>query len=178
VLIPENQEIFFVMAILGPYQTADQYYPMNDPNIGLNTPLSWHLYLHNRMNQTQSVRVKVKLLNSTLQSPNSSLGIPSPASTVIEITQLLTVNETRIYPFLWQITDIVYTEDSIILNELQINDSYIRANSISTNSNSFRLVFELWLFDEKSQQFEFNRTYLEKSLCVWNQIWFNVTRPL
>jgi hypothetical protein len=177
-IIPENKETYVVMAILGPQRTADQYYPMNNPNIELRTPLNWHLFLYNHMNRTQYILVKVKLLNSTLQSPNSSLGIPSPEFSIIEITRFLTVNETWIHPIYWQISEVTVNEDTVVLNEVIINDSPIQVNTIATNGKNFRLVFELWLFNERSQEFNFTQTYLGKETCVWNQIWFNVTRSL
>ena len=173
-LIPQNSETYLVMAILGQEGDASQYYPNNDPTIQANIPVRWYVYLHNHQNSSQLVLLKIKLLNSTHQSPNSTLGQPNPDNPFIEYTYTLAGNETEINPFLWQVTRVTYDGNTVTINELMVNDSSFNTNTRAVNGMNFRLVFELWYYDEALQEFRFARQVLEKNVCVWNQIWFNI----
>ena len=163
------------MAVLGQEMTADQYYPEDDPNIEANTPVRWHIYVSNQQSHGQYLLVKAKLLNSTLLGPNSTSGQASPEPEFFEDNFYLAENETQIFPFYWQISNVAYLGEAVMINEVIVNDRAVDVNSLALDGYNFRIVFELWYYDEASGDFEFNRKLMDENVCVWNQIWFNHT---
>jgi len=62
--------------------------------------------------------------------------------------------------------------DSVILSVFRNgNVTDVKA----TFEYNFRLIFELWVFDQKSGKFVFGWTSGQELRCAWNQVWFNAT---
>jgi len=174
--LPRGQEKFLALAVLGEEGMAEKYYPGDDANIGLGEAVNWMLYLYNHMGEAQYVAVRVKLLNSTILPPNSTACVPSPAPVVYEIRDVLSNNETRLHVFRWFIEEIGRSGDFVGVTLLSVNGDLVEADVYSKDGYNFRFVFELWVFDEKLDDFRFGWSCSDESRCVWNQIWFNSTR--
>jgi hypothetical protein len=172
---PRSEERFFALAVLGEEGMAEKYYPGDDPNIGVGETVNWTLYIYNHMGEAQYVAVRVKLLNSTIPPPNSTACVPSPAPMVYEIRDVLLHNETRLHPFSWSIEEAGRSGDFVGVSLLSVNGDLVKADAFSEDGFNFRFVFELWVFDEKSDDFRFGWRCSDESLCTWNQIWFNAT---
>jgi hypothetical protein len=173
---PRGEERFFALAVLGEEGMAEKYYPDDDSNVSVGEDVHWTLYLYNHMGEVSYVAVRVKLLNSTMTAPNSTAYVPSPAPTVYEIKNVLSNNETWLCPFSWSIEEVGRFEDFVGVNRLSVNGDLIETDVFSEDGLDFRFVFELWVFDENSDDFRFGWSYSDESRCVWNQLWFNATQ--
>jgi len=174
--LPREEEPFFALALLGVGGMADQYYPDGDPNIGVGVPVRWHLYLYNHMGGAQYVAVRVKLLNSTLPGPDSALYRPSPVPAFFELRRVLVNNETWISLFFWRVSGADY-RDMVAITQLVVNNVTLSLDARALRGYNFRLVFELWVYDDASGGFGFGWRSGQEYRCAWNQIWFNVTLP-
>jgi len=173
--LPRGQEKFLALAVLGEEGMAEKYYPGDDPNIGVGENVNWTLYIYNHMGEAQYVAVRVKLLNSTILPPNSADCVPSSAPVVYEIRDVLLNNETRLHVFSWSIEEAGRFGDSVGISLLSVNGDLVEAEFYSMDGYNFRLVFELWVFDDKLDDFRFGWSYGDEPRCVWNQLWFNMT---
>jgi len=175
-LTPRPQEQFFALGILGSNKMAEHYYPNDNPNITLNTPVQWYLYLYNHMSEAQYIIIKVKLLNSTTPPPNSTSCTPSSQPAFTEIRRALTDNETLETQFTWSIKETQKEGGSTIIKELTVNDNPVTGiNAYATSGINYRIIFELWTYNENTQQFEFGWRSGNERRCAWTQIWFNAT---
>lgn len=173
--LPGREEPFFALAVLGEEGMAELYYPGDAPNIEVGEEAHWILYLYNHMGEAQYVAVRAKLLNSTVLAPNSTTLFQSPSPTIYETRRIIRDNETWLHPFDWSLLNVSRDGDSTIIEGLMINGEPFKTNVIGKNVYNFRLVFELWTYDEKSQDLIFGWVSNESYRCAWNQIWFNVT---
>jgi len=172
--LPRSEEPFFVLALLGERGMADHYYPNGDPNIGVGSPVRWYLYLYNHMDGAQYVAVRVKVLNSTLPAPDSALCCPSPVPHFFEFRRVLVKNETWISPFFWRVSGATYQGDMVAVTQLVVNNVTLSLDTRALGGHNFRLVFELWVYDDALGVFRFGWRSGQDYRCAWNQIWFNV----
>lgn len=170
-----DTEKFFALAVLGEEGMAEKYYPADDPNIGVGETVNWTLYIYNQMGEAQYIAVRVKLLNSTIPPPNSTVCVPSPAPLVYEIRDVLLHNETLLHPFSWSIEEVGQFGGFVGVSLLSVNGDLVKADAFSEDGFNLRFVFELWVFDEKSDDFQFGWRCSDEPRCIWNQLWFNAT---
>ncbi len=173
-LLPNGDEPFFALAVLGEEGMAEHYFPGDDPRIDLAEEIHWTIYIYNHMGESKYVGVKIKLQNSTTPAPNSTSCSPSPAPILYEIRRVLKNNETWLCPFSWSIEEAEFSGDFIELSMLTINNEVIEAHAIGLEASNFRLVLELWVYDEDFGDFRFDWRCRDELQCVWNQILFNV----
>ncbi|MGA2785865.1 MAG: hypothetical protein ABSF09_14340 [Candidatus Bathyarchaeia archaeon] len=168
-------ERFFAMWILGSNGLAEHYYPNDNPNITVNEPVNWTLNVYNHMPSLEYVVVRVKLLNSTMASPNETTGTPSPSSSLIEFTHVLISNQTWSFPFNWVMTNVITEARNITaVNELSINQASFKGDLAETKLGvNFRFVFELWFYDQNVDQLSFAWNVANTRESVWTQLWFN-----
>jgi len=176
---PKYEERFFELGLLGEGKKAEDYYPSNDPNIGNDTSVRWYIYVHNHMGSAQNVLIRAKLLNSTLQGPDTSERRPSERGAFFEFPLALTTDETLLLPFFWRISEVIPRGDSIVITRLVVNNASLDLNKMNLNISavsgySFRMVFELWVYNEVSGDFEFSWKSKQESYCAWSQMWFKV----
>ena len=174
-ILPSREEYFFALAVLGENRKAEGYYPKNDPRIEVGEEVRWNIYLYNHMGEAQYVSVKVKLLNSTISAPNSTSIEPSSTEAIYEIRRIVLKNETWLYPFSWSIEDLDLQNNYVEIKHLKINTNIIEASSIAQVGTNYRLILELWVYDENIKDFRFGWINEGELYCAWNQIWFNAT---
>jgi len=174
---PRYEEEFVAMGVLGEEGRAEGYYPNGDPSLAINSSVQWYLYLYNHRPAPSSVSVRVRVVNSTVPGPNRTLRAPCPAPAAFEVTTALGANETRLMPYTWRVSEASQSGDSTVINELVINGSRVGLNASSGDGRGFRMVLELWTYDEAYGAFRFGWESRGEYYCVWNQVWFNVTLP-
>jgi uncharacterized membrane protein len=176
ILNPPPTEHFFAMWVLGPNGLAEDYYPNNDSTLTIGEPVNWTLGVYNHMRGLEYVLVRVKLLNSTISSPDELTGTPSPAPEIFELRRILVDNETWSIPFVWEIQNITRQGQVLAVTRMSINQTLLSGNLGSAIlGNNFRLVFELWFYDQNSGNLTFSWNSAGSQHSVWTQIWFNAT---
>ncbi len=175
---PRPQEQFFQVYILGSNKLAADYYPQNNPNLHLSSPISWYLGVTNFMGNLQLVEIRLKLGNETTAPRNDTSNTPSSAPELIAFDRFLMDNETWEFPFVWSITNATATSGSTrILTASINNETYVISNWSATNGYNFRIILELWVWQTNTNVFEFGWTNNGEKQTAWLQIWFNMTNP-
>jgi len=176
-LYPRPQEQFFASWVLGAQGTTADYYPNNNPTIGLRKEVTWTLGVYNHMGSLQYVVLRVKLLNSTMTAPNDTTDQPSQAATIFEFARVLVSNETWSIPFVWEIQNRTSTKNEVTITGLSINQTTLTGQLATANSGyDFRFIFEVWHYDATTSDLSFAWTTSDGQLhVVWTQIWFNAT---
>jgi len=172
---PKYEERFFELGLLGKNKKAEEYYPNNNSTLQLGSSVLWHIYLHNHMGSIQNVSVRVKLLNSTMQAPDDRKHEPSPFPYFMELPVSLSVDETLLIPVSWSVVEASSQEGNVTISGLSVNNQTFNMSVLS--SNRFRMVFELWVYDQSSQQYKFGwdsgKGFYSASLYMW----FSLTPP-
>jgi uncharacterized membrane protein len=175
-LFPHPTEQFFATWVLGADGLAEDYYPNNNSTLTVGELINWTLGVYNHMNGLEYAVLRVKLLNSTLSSPDELTGTPSPVSEIFEFSRILVDNETWSIPFAWRIVSISKQGFSTMITGLAINGTSFTGNLGSAISGiNFRLVFELWFYDASKNMLSFAWTADGTTHSAWTQIWFNAT---
>lgn len=176
IMNPPPPDQFFAMWLLGSNGLVANYYPNNSSTLVVREPVNWSIGVYNHMNGLEYVVVRVKLLNSTLSSPDELKGTPSSVSEIFEFSRILVDNETWSIPFAWMIMNLTQDRGGLAITGLSINQILMNGNLGSATSGiNFRLVFELWSYDENSGKLSFSWTAAGANQSVWTQIWFNAT---
>jgi len=173
---PRPTEQFMQLYVLGPNQLAADYYPNNQPKVEIREQLVWYLGVTNDMGSVQFISIRVKISNQTIEPPNDTLALESPAPLVIEFTRFLQDNETWLSPFVWSIENMTINGGATHILALQINnETYQISDWSATNGYNFRLIFELWTWQGSTNDFEFGWNSNGVQQAAWLQLWFNTT---
>jgi hypothetical protein len=175
--MPKYEEQFLELGLLGRDGTATGYYPNDNPSLTSGSQINWNIYLHNHMAGSQDVSVKVKLLNSTIQQPNDNAHTSSPFPSIAELPVVLPVNGTQLVPFTWSISQTTIQDNSIVLESLTVNGQTVYVNIPAVYGTSFCMVFELWVYNQSTQQYQFDWETGKGSSSASVSIWFNVNLP-
>lgn len=169
---PREFERFMTISTFGSDDLTYDYYPNSNSIIELGDNITWYVHVFNRMGNSELIAIRVKLLNSTDQSPTIE---PSPIKPIYETEYLLKNNATLVLPLNWQINSIERVDDYIIIRSMTINHNTINALDVrSIKGENFRLVIELWRYNPESNAYEFAWKSNNELRSVWNQIWFNM----
>ena len=174
-LLPGREESFFALAVLGEDGNTDSYYPNDDPLIKVREEVHWIIYLNNHIGEVQYVAVRMKLLNSTMLAPNATSFNPSPAPVIFESRRFLMDDETWFFPFSWSILSAEQAGEYLYITSVLMNGEIVDAHVVALHGFNYRLVLELWVYDEELRDFRFSGNFNDEVVCVWNQLWFNVT---
>jgi uncharacterized membrane protein len=175
--IPNRNEPFMALAILGKDGMAKNYYPENNSDLEKNEKLIWNIFLYNHMGKSQYISLKVKITNSTTSPPNSTICEPSHAPTTYEILRVIQDNETLVSPLSWMIKNSSKKDEFVKLEKISFNNEIVEVDAVSKKGYNFRIIVELWIYNKESKEFQFGWKYGEETRCAWNQIWFNSTSP-
>jgi hypothetical protein len=162
--LPEGER-FSELYLLGPNQMA-QGYPSN---IAVGQNYSVYVNVANQLGSSAYYVLYVKLGNANDQLPNTTLETPSPLQPLYEYR--FSIKDTEVWQQLlnFKVTDATISQATSQINTLQINDATLNVNKPAIwNSNSttftYRLFFELWLYNEHTELVEFNNRYVNLQL--------------
>jgi hypothetical protein len=173
---PRPQEQFFELYVLGSNRMAADYYPNGDPNIRANEQVAWYLGVTNLMGNVQFVAIRVKLGNRTINAPNDTQVLPSPAPLVTEFARFIQSNETWEFPFIWSISKLTVVNASTCISQLQIgNETYQLPSSTALKGYNFRIIIELWTMQSETGALQFGWNTGGEHRVAWLQVWFNAT---
>ncbi len=170
------RQSFLSISTLGSNMSMENYYPGETSTISVGDNVSWYINVYNRMGEPEYLSVRVKLLNSTHESPDVVMNLASPEHHIFEIKQLLMNNSTWTVPLSWTPTGIEKQGNYAVIRSLNINGMDVNdLNVRSADGNNFRMVIELWRYDRQLGDFSFAWSSDSDKSSVWNQIWFNVS---
>ncbi|MGA8856924.1 MAG: DUF1616 domain-containing protein [Candidatus Bathyarchaeia archaeon] len=176
VTTPRPRERFLQLYVLGSNQEAADYYPNNDPNIHIGEQVMWYLGVTNNIGTVQFISIRVKISNQTIEPPNDTLALESPAPSIIEFERFLQDNETWHVPLFWSILNATNTGEAIHILVLEIdNQTYRISDWSATSGYNFRMIFELWTWQTNLNAFVFGWNANGENATAWLQIWFNMT---
>jgi len=167
-----DHEEFFEMAILGKNKLAEDYF-IGSENITIGKPIEWYIYIFNHMGELKKIEIKVKIIKSYMMPPDSVNCEPDSEISILDIPLSIENNEFYFYNFTWLISEVFNTNDKEIM--IKINDVRIQEDISINDDSSFRILFELWVYNEKSKQYEFGWLSKGEPRCVWNQIWCQIS---
>jgi hypothetical protein len=176
ILEPRPREEFLTINTLGADMTAGNYYPEGRILIDENDQMSWYVRVHNNMESSEYLAVRIKLLNATNIAPDTQLHNPSPESYFYEERSLVAKGSIWTFPIVWSITDIERSENFVTVKAININGVDVGGLNISNVENdNFRIILELWKYDPTSEEFVFDWSASDtQSKSAWNQIWLKI----
>jgi uncharacterized membrane protein len=175
-LTPPRPDSFFATWVLGANGKMSDYYPNGKSNITVGEGVRWTIGVYNHMGSLQYAVIRVKLLNSTLDSPNQTTATPSPVTPILEFARILTDNETWSIPFVWQVLNATQKGDNVAITRLSMNNNTLSGELVSSvEGRNLRFVFELWFYDEATHELTFSWVSAEGRHSAWTEIWFNAT---
>ena len=169
------RERFFQIYVLGEDGKAERYYPNDDPNVKVGTPVRWFIGVQNSMGRAEYVSIRVKLGNETTLAPSSENCTAANLPTLVEYHKALTDGETWLFTFNWAISEISQEGETTYIT-LDVNGDPIASKIDVREGLSNRLIFELWSYNEASNDFEFGWTDIGEKRCAWVQMWFNIAK--
>ncbi len=172
---PKYEERFFELGLLGRNKMAEDYYPGNASSVGVGENVTWLIHIHNYMWSDQDVSIRVKLLNSTMQVPDDRGHEPSPYPALFELPLSLSIDETLLIPFSWSILEADLQNESALIRRLMVNNQTFDVHVGAFSDLRFRLVFELWIYDQSSGEYLFSWDSGKEFYSVSLYMWFNVT---
>lgn len=173
-LNPSSVEPFFAVWVLGNGGLLQNYFPNNNTSLRANETLTWTIGVYNHMGSLEYVALQVKLLNSSDTGPNDISASGTPA--LVEFDRVLTENETWTTPFIWEISRINQADGATKVTELTVNGRVVSVPlAEAADGLNFRLVFELWYYDETSNSLAFSWQSSAGIRTSWVQVWFNTT---
>ena len=171
---PKYEEQFLELGLLGKNKMAEDYFSNTESVVTVNSQVDWYLYVHNHMETSQNVTIKVKLLNSVMTIPNDQTNEPSPHASFTEFPLSLASNETSLLPFSWILTERDHRGGLVVIKRLTVNGESFSVNISTPSESFFRMVFELWVYNGTSQELEFGWTSGEELSSASLHIGFRV----
>ena len=163
------------MAILGSERKAENYFHNEESIIEVNNGLSWYIYLDNKLGESATISIKIKMLDHNASSPNSTSCEASPSQVLIQIDDYIESNDIREIPFNWIVTEVMNSNYTLLITKVEINGQSFDTNIGPNNYNEeFCIVFELWVLDKTIDAHIFTYDIGGDHKCVWNQISFKL----
>lgn len=193
---PQYENRFFEIGLLGPEGYATDYFPNEDAIINIGTPLNWKIYVNNHMGEAQKIKIKVKFLNSSFDDPYEYTTFLDES--IIEYDLDLEKDEYLVIPFELSILNARFEEnyytitrtvnqtdgegqyeieeqlDAVVVKDILINNQLTEINKISTTGGDYRIVFELWVYDENLGNYGYGWVHEGKYHSAIVYLWFNV----
>ena len=175
--VPRPYDEYLALFTLGPGGAAGDYFPNGRADILPGTRVSWYVGVYNHMGGVQLLRIVFKLLNLTMVGPDELNNTPSKPQPFYEKTRLLTSNETFLFPAAWTVLNATESANGTEIHSLIFNGANMTDNVDvkALHGYNYRIVIELWVYDENAGDFTFAWTANGVEHSAWNQIWFNMT---
>lgn len=151
--------------LLGPEKKAENY----PSNIAVDQTYSVYLNVVNRLGYSAYYILYVKLANESEQLPNTTHGKPSPLLPLYEYRFSIPNGASWQNLLSFSVSKAAITPTNSVINTLKINGNELNVEKQTAwNSNTtqftYRLFFELWLYNEKTGLAEFNNSYVNLRL--------------
>ncbi len=162
--LPEGEQ-FSELYLLGPSQMAENY----PSNIAVGENYSVYVGVGNQLGASAYYVLYVKLGNQTDQLPNSTTSTPSPLVPLYEYRFSIPDSANWQSLLKFSVTNAAIQATNSQINTLKINDVTNNVDKPAIwNSNSttftYRLFFELWLYNDQAGSIEFNNRYVSLQL--------------
>ena len=166
--IPSGSEKFSELWLLGPAHTAENY-PFN---VSINEEYRLFVGVGNHLGSSSYYMIYVKFRNQTQQLPNSTTSEPSPLPPLYEFRFVLSDGEVWEAPLTFAIENVLLQQNFSIIQNISINGIVFPVNCSSTwdsdrNGFYFQMVFELYLYNETSSNFQYHNRDA--------RLWLNMT---
>ncbi len=171
---PQQEKKFIELGLLGKNKIADAYFADANYTVEVGASNSWFIYVYNHMGAVQYVSVRLKLLNSTMEVPNDQEHQPSNTTSLAVFPLSLSINETMLVPFSWSIIDTEAQNGSTLIKRLMVNEQPVNVNVSASVNSSFRIVFELWVYDQFSHEYRFGWGSGEEFSSASIYMWFRL----
>jgi uncharacterized membrane protein len=162
---PPGGEPFSELYLLGPNQMAENY----PYNIAVGENYSVYVNVANHLGSSAYYVLYVKLGNETDQLPNATSGTPSSLAPLYEYRFSIADGITWTSPVNFTVSTASISTSNSQINTLKINEIPFNVEKPAIwNSNSttftYRLFFELWLYNRQTGTIEFNDRYVSLQL--------------
>jgi hypothetical protein len=171
---PTQEKRFIELGLLGKNKTAEAYFANANSTVEVGALNSWFIYVHNHMGAVQYVSVRAKLLNSTMEPPNDQEHQPSNATSFAAFPLSLSANETVLVPLSWSIMEAEAQNGSTLIKRLMVNEQPVDVDVSASVNSSFRMVFELWVYDQSSHEYRFGWGSGEEFSSASIYMWFGL----
>jgi hypothetical protein len=177
---PWSDQKFIALSTVGSSMKADNYYPSGNSTVKPEDLVQWYINLDNHMGQSQFVSLRMYLLNST-QSPSFAENSTSEGAIgqIYESQFLLDNNAKVILPINWTINKITTQNQTIEIDNLQVNGRNVRgeSNMFSSNGGNFRVEVVVFTYDSTMKEFVplKNSNDVNGNNITWNQVWFKLS---
>jgi hypothetical protein len=158
-------EQFSQLYLLGPGQMAENY-PFN---IKADQNYSVYVGVANQMGSSVYYMVYVEFMNQTDQLPNATAGMPSSLQPLYEYRFAVQDGESWESPLTFSVSDTSFLGNQSFIKTLTINNDLFDINKPSlwdsnTTTFSYKLLFELWIYDTQSGTISFNNRFVDLQL--------------
>jgi hypothetical protein len=171
-LVPkEPGDNFLGAGILNQEGLAQDYFPL-----GFNEKPGaiWNIYVSNQMGAVQYLSVRVKLTNSTGQSPDSVYCIPSEGIQLMEERVMVLDGEELLIPLNWTLANYTVYNNTARISSVIINN-HSQNVTLVDSGGMFKMIFEIWVYNSVSGDFTFIWSSNNQNRCSWAQLSFDVT---
>ena len=140
--------------------------------VSVGKTFSVFLGMGNEMGTLKFYKVYVKLANSSDTLPNRADGSPSPLQPIFELNLFLKNHEEAQEEIISSFEDVSFENNVCKISRIVINNQEVPIDKIlvwDENNGGFycQLIFELWIFDKNTSDFQFHNR------SVW--FWLNLT---
>jgi uncharacterized membrane protein len=167
-LLVYPQTEFFTEFWLADLNHKAENYPYN---ITANSDYTVYLGISNHLGSSANYQVQVKFRNQTQIGPNTFDFTSSPQPSLYNFDVSAADNQTVEMPIVFQFKYTAAEEGTIVyFNQLTINSVQVNLNGYtsswnSTNNDFFgKLIFELWLYNSTTNNFQYNERYVDLRL--------------
>jgi hypothetical protein len=164
-ILPSPQsEAFSELYLFGPQHSAANY----PSSIGINEETSLFVGVTNDMGSFQYYMLEFKLANKTDPLPDSTTATPSTIQPFLTQRVLIQDGKTEEYPIHLKITNASLSSNKAIISNIEINGLSFDVNKPCERANqtdtfSYKLIIELWIYNAQTQAFEYHNRYVSLS---------------
>jgi len=143
--------------------------------VSANKPFSVYLGVANHMGDLEFYKVHVKLGSLSDPLPDRAAGLPSPLETILERNLFLGDDENSEEEIILSFENMSFDGDTCRISRLSIDDRDVLVNKIVRRDELegefyCQLIFELWIYNTTTFNFQFHNR------AVW--LWLNLNNSI
>jgi hypothetical protein len=160
-----NGEQFSEIYVLGPEHLAQNY----PSNIAVGQNYSVYVGVGNHLGASAYYVLYAKFQNVTDLLPNATTETPSPALPLYEYRFSVPDGTSWESPLTFSVSNATISPNQSLVKTVMINGFKFNVNSqvvwdLNSTTFSYRLVFELWLYNTTSNSVQFNNRFVNLQL--------------